>query len=173
MQKTEVAIRQGATTIYEAAFSYKGVLVRVDILNRKNVKTPWEIIEVKASTEVEKTHYEDLAVQWWVLKNSGCPVTSTRLMHINNECRFPDLKKLFTVEDVTEEVVEYQKGLTERINQLRKALDLTTIPKVDIGPQCNDPHDCPFKDHCWEEKKIPEISVFNVPGLLWKDLEFL
>ena len=47
--------------IYEAAFEYENVLVRVDVLKRD--KDGWEMIEVKSSKEAKPHHLNDIASQ--------------------------------------------------------------------------------------------------------------
>ena len=57
-------------SIYEAAFIYQDVLVRVDVLDRTD--TGWNLVEVKSGTRFKKdVHAIDVAVQLWVLRGSG------------------------------------------------------------------------------------------------------
>ena len=48
IKPTKAEIENGAKVIYEAAFSYDNIFVKVDILRKWNGK--WEIYEVKGST---------------------------------------------------------------------------------------------------------------------------
>jgi len=168
LKRTEEAVASGALALYEATFVHDGVLVRVDILHRKKVGSPWHIVEVKSTTEVKDQHIDDAAVQTWVVRGAGEHVSSVSVMHINNQCVFPDLADLFTVADVTKEVGEAVKPLPKVIAKLKKILQGEKAPALDIGPHCDDPYECDFKDHCWGAKKIPEISVFDIPGLAAK-----
>jgi hypothetical protein len=54
--------------IFEAAFEYSGVRVRVDVLERLP-NGYWGMREVKSSGEVKDHHYDDVAVQVHVLRN--------------------------------------------------------------------------------------------------------
>ncbi len=163
--QTQAAIASGAINIYEATLEHEGVLVKVDILNRKTAKTPWEIVEVKSSTQIKDVHLQDAAIQFWVLRNAGLKVQSASILHINNQCRFPDLSNLFTTVSVTKEVQALQKEIPEALNRFKRLLDSKTAPDKEIGPHCDDPYECAFKDHCWSKKKIPEISIFDIPRL--------
>src|SRR5690242_17877745 len=53
--------------IFEGAFEYNGVVVRVDILERvhepEGTRSAWRLIEVKSSTRVKEVHLDDLAIQ--------------------------------------------------------------------------------------------------------------
>ena len=54
--------------LYEAAFLFDGVRVRVDILERAGTNS-WNMIEVKSwSTSVKKIYCSDVAVQYFVLQ---------------------------------------------------------------------------------------------------------
>lgn len=165
LKQTADAVASGALILYEATFVHDGVLVRVDILSRKKVGDPWHIVEVKSTTKVKDQHIDDAAVQMWVLRGAGERVASISIMHINNQCVFPDLSRLFTVAEVTGAVEGAAKSLPNAIAKFKKLLQGAAAPVLDIGPHCDAPYECEFKTHCWEEKKIPEFSVFDIPGL--------
>src|SRR5574341_800787 len=91
---TEALRRTGALlqdpsvpAIFEGAFLFQDVLVRVDILERVNQGgdgfPAWRIIEVKSSTRVKDVHLDDLAIQTYVLAGAGVALTGSWLMHIN------------------------------------------------------------------------------------------
>lgn len=160
---TLAAIENGANTIYEATFIHNNVQARIDILHRKNSKSAWEIVEVKSSTGIDEVHLKDVAIQTWVAKGAGIKISKSKLMHINNECVFPDLSNLFTVEDVTEEINDWIKDVPKMITSIRKMLNVKKVPDNDIGPHCNDPYECPLIEHCW--KHIPEESIFILPRI--------
>ncbi|MDH4098320.1 MAG: DUF2779 domain-containing protein, partial [Nitrospira sp.] len=96
--------------IFEGAFLYDGVLVRVDILERvrgnEGEHLGWRLIEVKSSSRVKDIHLHDLAIQRYVLQGTGLTVLSACLMHLNTQYVYPgdalDLDALFKLQDVTE-----------------------------------------------------------------------
>lgn len=163
--QTAEAIANGALTIYEATISHNDVLAKIDILTRKSVRHAWEIIEVKSSTQVKDVHLNDVAVQMWVCLGAGLKVKSASVMTINSQCVFPNLSDLFSLTDVTQEINTYLQELPKMISRFKKMLAAPAAPAIDIGPHCDDPYGCNFRTSCWSEKKIPAISVFDVPRL--------
>lgn len=165
LEQTEKAILAGANTLYEATFIHEGVLVRVDILHRKTSRSAWEIIEVKSSTEAKVQHVQDAAIQAWVLRGAGQKVGRVSVLHINNQFVYPDQGELFAEVDVTNQTEATLSLLPSLLASLREKLMRPEAPSLDIGPHCDDPYPCEFKDHCWGAKKIPELSVFDIPRL--------
>lgn len=166
--ETQEAIKNGANTIYEATFIHENVQARVDILHRKNSKSSWEIIEVKSSTKVGDIHLQDVAIQTWVLQGAGLKIKKSCVMFINNECVYPKLDDLFTIQDVSEEILPYVTDVPKKIKSIRKTLAAETAPKIDIGPHCSSPYECPLSGHCF--KHILKDSVFDLPrigGKVW------
>ena len=84
IEKTNEAIDSGAEVLYEAAFMFNDVLVRADII-KKNKYNSWDLLEVKSSSSWKKVHCLDLAVQTYILKNSGLNIRSSSIMHLNKE----------------------------------------------------------------------------------------
>ncbi|MCZ6695470.1 MAG: Dna2/Cas4 domain-containing protein, partial [Acidobacteria bacterium] len=104
LQTTDAALRDGATVLYEPAFEHDGVVAVVDILER--TRGGWNLIEVKSTTKMKPQHLPDVAVQTYVLHGAGLEVKRAELMHLNRECRDPDLSNLFEREDLTPVVEE-------------------------------------------------------------------
>ena len=71
----ELMADESVPAIFEAAFEYEGVRVRVDVLERLP-GGEWGIREVKSSTKLKDTHFEDLAIQWFVLRGCGLCIRS-------------------------------------------------------------------------------------------------
>lgn len=164
VELTRELIDKGEKVIYEAAFQYDDVLVIADILVKE--KNKWKIFEVKSTTEVKDEHIPDASVQYYVISNSGINVIDTSLIHINNQyVRKGDLelKKLFSIESVHDQVLEAQKSVEENIEKFKEVLRRKKIPGIDIGPYCSNPYDCSFLGHCWDH--IPEYSIFNIGNL--------
>jgi hypothetical protein len=160
IDKTEKAIDAGATTLYEAAFNYDDVFIKADILHKG--KGGWEIYEVKSSTSVKDYHPEDIAVQYYVIKGIGLPVSKACLAHINNQYvrnREIEVDELFAIVDLTDSVIEKQDFIKDEIEKMRDILK-GSMPDIDIGDHCSEHYDCDFKGHCW--KHIPENSIFSI-----------
>ena len=75
--------------IFEATFEHGGVLVRVDILQRRR-DGRWRLVEVKSSTYLKEDafHLDDVAIQYRVLSRCGLDVASACLAHINRDYVF-------------------------------------------------------------------------------------
>jgi hypothetical protein len=162
--QTQSAIAKGENVIYEAAFQFERVLVAVDILVKEKGK--WKAYEVKSSTSISDTYILDTALQYYVITSSGIELEDISVVYINNTYVRQgelDIKQLFTIESVLNEVKEKQDFVKEKIEELKSVILLKDVPKIDIGTYCSDPYDCDYSGYCW--KHIPEISVFNISRL--------
>jgi len=168
LEATQKAILRDPPAIFEAAFAFHRTLVRIDIL-KNNGDGSWDIIEVKSSTDLKDEHIPDVAIQRYVAEKAGLKVARTYLKHINRECIYPNLEDLFLDVDCTERVQEEIKTVAQRIDEMLVTLESEAPPKKDIGPHCDTPYECAFKDKCWEH--IPENSVFELNGV-WDKTKF-
>jgi hypothetical protein len=162
VEKTGAEIAKGTKTLYEATFSFDDIFIKADILNKGKVS--WELYEVKSSTEVKDVYIDDIAIQYYVLTGSGLKISKASVVYINNEYTRNgdiDVNQLFTIEDITDRVIERVKTIPAGIETLRVALS-GDMPVIDIGLQCSDPYECDFSTHCWQH--IPENSVFDLRG---------
>src|ERR1035437_473412 len=64
IERTTELIEVGVRVIYEAAFVFDEVLVIADIMVWDGEK--WNIYEVKSSTKLSDTYYQDAAIQYYV-----------------------------------------------------------------------------------------------------------
>ncbi len=162
LRDTESALDAGVRVLYEPAFLYRGVLVRVDIL-RKGDDGRWHMIEVKSTTGVSDTHIADVAIQRYVTEGAGLQVASCYVMHLNRDCRYPDLSNLFVLDDVTEAVTGAFADISALVTEFTGILLEDSAPDVPIGAHCTRPYECPFKAHCWSH--VSEPSIFTIPRL--------
>ncbi len=158
--RTKAEMDKGTEVLYEAAFSYDGVFVKVDILRLGRVG--WELYEVKSSASVQPYHVPDIAVQYYVLTGAGVNVSSAHLVHINtgyvrNGAIEPE--KFFTLEDMTGKVQDMEAFVRDEIGKMKTMLK-GDMPVMDIGTYCTSPFDCSFYGYCWQH--IPEDSVFTL-----------
>jgi len=162
LAKTREEISRGTKAIYEATFSHDDVFVKADIIVRN--RGYWDLYEVKSSTSVKEHHWDDVAVQYHVLSGSGLPVHRAYLVHINNGyVREGDIvpEELFVLQDITGIVKEKQPSIPDALAEMRAMLR-GGMPEIDIGPHCNEPYECDFKNFCW--RHVPEDSVFSIRG---------
>ncbi|MBW7884058.1 MAG: DUF2779 domain-containing protein [Caldilineaceae bacterium] len=159
---TQAALARAATTLFEPAFVYDGVLVRCDILTL--TAEGWHLIEVKAATSHSPTHLTDLAIQWYVLHGAGVEVARASIMHINSHCsRYPDDGELFVLADLTAEVRALQDEIPAWIAAARTVQAAAAEPAQPIGDHCQHPYPCPAQSYCWRD--VPAASIFSIPRL--------
>lgn len=177
LDETRQVIDKGTLILFEAAFMAQGVLIRADILTRTSIDSPWQLYEVKATTyrstdASSKNEYcRDLAIQAWVLQQCQIDFNGIFLMHLNHECVFPEIHKLFKVIDYSSEIKPFLENINDEIQQLQNVLFSQQHPMIGIGKHCEKPRECQFSSVCW--KDLPTYSVFNIPRALnkWKLLE--
>lgn len=145
---TREALASGAPAVYEATFVEDSVYAAVDILERKD--RGYNLIEVKSTTRVKDEHIPDVAVQVHVANKAGIDIQRVELMHLNSDCRYPDLSNLFVREDITEHVDALLPSIPETIESQQQAIE-GEFPAVGFGEHCLTGRDCPFHDRCWPE----------------------
>ncbi len=157
-------------TIFEGAFEFEQVLIRVDILERVSLgqdgACAWRLVEVKSSARVKDVHLDDLALQTHVLTGAGLAVSASCLMHINTRYVYSggevDLSALFCIRDLTREVAVKQPEVPARLSGMRTMLLAPLPPAIEPDGHCHTPYECRFWDHCTKDK--PARWVFHLPG---------
>jgi len=156
--------------IFEGAFEWDRVLIRVDVLDRVGSSPEgvpqWRLIEAKSSTRVKDIHVDDLAVQTHVLRGAGLALAGSWLMHINTQYVYqggePDLEQLFALQDLSAVVAGRQSDVRSRLDQMKATLSLPVAPAVEPDGHCHMPYECPFWSHCTKDK--PERWIYYLPG---------
>ena len=163
--------------IFEAAFLHKGVMVRVDILERLS-EDQWRLIEVKSTAGVKDHHLYDVAIQRHVASGCGINVTAACLLHLNRDYVYDgqeyQLRELFKIEDLTKEIDDMD--LPTLLRRQWQVLKRDSPPEVGPGPQCQDPVECEFYDQCHEPlpaghiSELPHSAMRRFPLFLIKAL---
>ncbi len=160
--------------LYEAAFLFDGVRVRVDILERDGTDG-WNMIEVKSSTSVKKIYYSDAALQYYVLDGCGVAINTTGILHLNNQYVYNghvlDLESLFTFSDLTDDVVALQADIAAFLNDFNTMLAADQAPDIKPSRHCMRPYLCEFWEHCTRD--MPEFWVLNLNGISQEHLNQL
>ena len=165
---TARALAEGATAVYEASFEAGGGFVSVDILERDG--NGFVLTEVKSTLDVKPAHLPDVAMQTHVLCSAGLDVTRVEVMHLNRECRYPDLSNLFVREEVTVAMQAELDALPQQLAGMQRVL-AGPNPDVEPGAHCADPYPCPFQGRCWPEP--PEHPLGSLYRISRKKLEKL
>lgn len=162
--ETAKALSDGARVLFEPCFFYDDTIARADVLSR-NEDGSFDIYEVKSNTGPKPEHVLDLAVQTYVYEGSGLAIRKTYLMHLNGDCRYPDLSQLFSTADLTDPVREHVPMVPDSLAAMKTVLDDSKEPEIHLGSRCTKPYECPFWDYCSKLWKLPVPSVFDIPHL--------
>jgi len=165
IEKTRELMDRGTPIIAEASFSADGLFCSVDIL--KNLgDNKVALYEVKSSSGVKEIYYHDVTFQCYVLEKLGYTVVSCGIVHINNKYVRRgelDIRKLFTVVDITPRVRMLLKDVTANIDRMRNCAEQESEPTDDIGTYCFEPYNCGFFAYC--SKHLPKPNVLDVRGV--------
>ena len=152
--------------IFEAIFQHQGVLVRVDILQRRPGNR-WRLIEVKSSVDVKEYHLYDVAIQTHVLRGCGLDLSSSCLMHLTRGYVYDGLqyipRGLFAIRNLTGQIRKLGAEVPKLLKSERKALALEYPPDVAPGRQCSEPVPCEFYSCC--NPPVPEYHISFLPRL--------
>ena len=152
--------------IFEAAFEYSGVRVRVDVLERLQ-RGYWGLREVKSSGEVKEHYYDDVAVQVHVLRSMGVRLSSVEILHVNKDYvrgqKGVSWPKFFRRVEVKTEARRRLDGIKTRIKKQVACLSRTQAPKIEPDAHCHAPYSCEHWEDCTASK--PTDWVFHMPNL--------
>src|SRR5882757_7009697 len=144
-----------ASTLYQPAFKAGDLAVVVDVLRRRGAE--FDLIEVKATTQVKETHLPDAAFQALVLQRAKIPVGRVFLGLVNNQFvlrRIGDYEGLLMEEDVTDAVRGYLPEAAVRALEFQEVMDNAAMPAIDVGAHCTSPYECPFLARCTAGQEV-------------------
>jgi hypothetical protein len=150
--KTSLLISEGHPVIYEACFHSGEVLIALDILVKQ--ESGWNAYEVKSSLALSETYYNDAALQYFVMKQSGLKPEKFFLVHREEEAdpdAWKDGNARFIFTDVTEHCESRVEHIRESIREMAGVLTLERSPDIAPGYQCMHPYPCDFRGVCWKK----------------------
>ena len=128
---TKKYLEKQQEVIFQATFFEDVYFIRADIFVYNNDKGGYELYEVKASNDVKRKephHYiNDLAFQKSVIEMSGLKIIKVGVIHLNREYKRDgevDYNQLFTIVDLTDEVLESQDGVKKQMLEIKEYLDM-------------------------------------------------
>ncbi len=157
--------------IFEAGFAAEGAMAFADVM--LPVNESWRMVEVKSSTSVKDTHREDVAVQAFVARAAGVPLTAIALAHIDNSWVYPgggDYQGLLVENDLTEEAFARGAEVQRWIEAAQSVVAQATAPAINIGLHCHDPYACGFYAHCQSQAPQADHPIAWLPKPLKKGL---
>jgi hypothetical protein len=129
--------------IFEAAFEYEDILIRVDVLERLAPGT-WGLREVKSSSGLKDHYLDDIALQTCVLRGAGVTISSIELLHVNakyvrglNGISWTDF---FIRRDVSDAVTVKLIDLPARLPAMLDCLSMIGVPDAEPGSRCRTPY---------------------------------
>jgi hypothetical protein len=171
LAQTRLALRESTgAPILEGAFQHNGVLVRADLIVPDS--TDIRLVEVKAAGSVQDYHFQDCAIQTWVIERAGIPIRRVELALINTSFVYSgrgDYGGLFKHKDVTKAVRSLIKQVPVWIKESRNVL-AAAMPVTGIGDQCQTPYDCPFNEYCSESDPTYPVRCLPNRGKIVKEL---
>ena len=167
--KTKSLLKTNSGPIYEAAFTYDGILVFIDILVPE--EEGYHLIEIKSATEVSTQHIIDTAIQVWVAERTGAKINRVSVGFINNKFVYPGEKKydgLFKLKDISNDISTYSPIIEGWVRSARDILS-NSDPLTPIGKQCKSPFECEFQDYC--KSLVPNLPKYPLSDLKLKKLD--
>ena len=164
--------------LFEPAFRFEGVFVRLDALiriDRGDDEPCYTMVEVKASASVKPQYVRDVAIQTWVLRGCGLHVNRIELGHVDTSFVYQgdSYNGLLKRVDITAQVEEQLPLVDAWVSTLRQMLRSADTPDIATGRHCTTPYPCPFVSHCQSHaaapnEPAPQHSVFMIPGIKGK-----
>ena len=166
--------------VFEKTFTAGNLFTRPDVLNLKT----YELIEIKSSADIRvkssskkklnaapkliEKFLWDVAFQKYVLDKAKVKIDAVKIGHINNKYTRDgdlDLRKLFEITDVTQEVEKELSQVKVDLLAMEKIIKGREIPEAVIGAhcfKCKDRYDneCPLRKDCLGEHL--NDTIFNL-----------
>jgi hypothetical protein len=165
LSETEALLKADTETVlFEPAFSHGGVLIRADIFSRTGDKA--HLVEVKSSTAVKGYHYNDAAIQYWVITGAGYPLRSVSISHIDSDFVYPgggDYRGLLKQMNVTDEILPLIEAVPLWVKEFQKVL-AGGMPDIAVGQHCSEPFECPFWGFCSEGQSEFPVDILPHGG---------
>jgi predicted RecB family nuclease len=162
----EIIGNRDVPAIFEGTFEHNGVLVRVDLLQRRP-DNRWRLIEVKSTTDVKDHHVDDVAIQHRVVTRSGVDLAASCLAHVSRDYVYEggpiNASRFFKIRNLTRQVERLQAELTVQLRSEFRVLAMPEAPNIPAGQQCSDPFTCEFFDHC--NPPIREDHILRLPRI--------
>ena len=159
--------------IFEAGFRANGALAFADVL-LPVAPDSWRMVEVKSSTSVKDYHRDDIAVQTYIARSAGLPLTGIALAHIDNQWVYPgnaDYQGLLVEEDLTVEAFARHTEAATWIAEASAVVANDAAPDICTGKHCSTPYECSFLTYCTSQEPHAEHPINWLPGKLGNALQ--
>ena len=174
LEETRQLVESGsASVLFEAAFGHEDVIVRPDILQKLSDGS-WRLGEVKSTTRLKDVHVLDVAIQLWVLRNSGLDMCEAEVITLDRSYVFDgvrlDLEALFQSHPVMNRAQTLQARVEKGVAEMLEMLKQSSAPDIAPGAHCFEPYDCPYYSHCTRhlvssDSDTDDQSIVNTDAL--------
>lgn len=162
----EAMKRPEIPAIFEGAFTFDAIRIRVDILERAG-DSRWNLVEVKSGTSVKDENIYDVAIQDYVMAGLGIETKQAGILTLNREYVYDgqelNLEALFTFTDLKHQLDDMQHEISGEIRDLKAMLTEEAPPEIEPSRRCRRPYTCEFLDHC--RKAVPDYWVVELTGI--------
>ncbi len=178
LEHSETLCRTSRQPIFEAGFVAGGALSLADVMlpTYQGRNRAWQMVEVKSSTSVKDYHRDDAAIQAFVARKAGVPLTGIALAHIDKNWVYPgknNYQGLLVESDLTEEAFARASEVETWIIEAQIIARKRKEPAITTGPQCCTPYACGFLPYCKEQEPQAEYPINWLPRIQTKELKAL
>ncbi len=122
--------------------------------------------EVKSSGSVKEHHFDDVAVQFHVVRAAGVRLSSIEILHVNKgyvrDQAGISWHEFFRRADVKAEVKSRLDDIETRLTEQFACLSLAEAPEIEPEAHCHSPFSCEHWERCTESK--PDDWAFHMPN---------
>ena len=157
--------------IFEAGLATDNALAFIDVLLPQKNKS-WEMIEVKAATQVKPYYIDDVSLQAFIAKSNGINA-QVFLATVNSSWVYQgdgNYDGLLCKEDFTLKATQKEDDVQQWISQAH-AIVKGKMPDIQTGAHCSAPYECAFYDFCKGQEEQAEYPVDWLPGAKKRELK--
>ena len=172
--RTQELIR-GHHPIFEAGFRAGGGLAFADVLlpMHRRGQNAWRMVEVKSSASLKDYHYEDAAIQTYIVRQAGVDLGGVAVAHIDSSWTYPgdeDYQGLLRENDLWEEVQALGDEVKGWIATAQAVIKRKTEPVIRTGAHCTSPYECPFIEYCRQQEPQARHPLSVLPDVRTQNL---
>lgn len=169
-RSAELLAAQGEVPVFEAGVTIEGALAYADVMlpDETDGRFAWRMVEVKSSGSVKDYQRDDIAVQTYIARMAGVPLSSVSLAHIDSSFVYQgdgDYRGLLVEKDLTGEAMARGPEVAEWIAGAQSVAEAGEEPVIETGPQCASPFTCAFTAYCNRDLTFPEYPLSSLPRL--------
>ena len=162
------ALLSSTQPVFEAGFRVEGTLAFADVMLPVGTpeKPAWRMVEVKSSGSVKDYHHNDIAIQAFVAREAGVPLTGIALAHVDTKWTYQGdgvYKGLLKESDLTAVAFARHAEVKTWIGEAQTIVAKTAEPTIRIGRHCSEPFECGFWTYCHSQEPQAKHPVAWLP----------